>query len=594
MKKFIKIISQLLLLISLISCSEDFLEKTPLSEYSGDIVWKDLSLMEVFVNDIYANIPHSFTEMMLASITDESILTYDGGSSNVTKSLVTPSSYHVFGSTWTGARRASRMSWDWIYKNIRACALFLEQVEKNTYDDENLKNRLTGEVYFLRAYHYHNLVFNYGGVPIVTKPFTLSDDMLVTRDSFSNCINFIADDCDKAADLLPTKHTNTNKGRATKGAALALKSRVLLWAASNLYHNQTLWSQGYSNPELIGYVNADRMELWRQAKNAAKAVMDLNVYKIHKEEPALGDNVAKNYEEIFVSKETSEDIFIRFFTNLSREGYDPGRFNNPNGYFGYGGNTPVSQTVDAYEMSDGTKFDWNNPEHRTNPYENREPRFYANINFEGAKWLPRDPAGASLDPDGVVQVAYYQKTLDGDWVPGADTRASPFACQEDGTYTGYYLRKFMDPTINPQFTRQECPWRYIRYTEVLLNYAEACLELGEDSEAQLYINKVRHRAGLPDINSVGDELREKLRHERRIELMFEDQRYWDIRRWMIAPQLLSTDAMGVDIRYYYGDINAKYTFFSVRERSWNDRSYFLPIHLDEMNRNNKLIQNPLY
>ncbi len=595
MKNKIFILSLLFITLSFNSCNKDFLDKKPLSEYSGDIVWNDLALVQTFVNDIYNNIPHGFTELMMSSLSDETILTFDGGSSNVTKSLVTPSDYSVFnaGSAWFSAR-AVRMSWDWIYKSVRECNLFLEQVEKNTFDDEELKNRLIGEVYFLRAYHYHNLVFMYGGVPIITKAYKLNDEYVEARKSFEECIKFISDDCDKAAALLPTSYDSNNKGRATKGAALALKSRVLLFAASDLYHKQSLWSNGYAHPELIGYVGGDRMERWRKAKNAAKALMDLNLYDIYKKEPAAVDNIAKNYEQIFVNKETNEDIFVRYFINKSGEGYDPGRYNNPNGYFGYGGNTPTSQTADAYEMNDGSKFDWNNTVHRADPYKNREPRFYANINYEGAKWLPRDPGAFSLDPVGVVQTAYYQKAPDGPWIPGLDTRATTFAAQEDGTYTGYYLRKFMDPNVNPQFVKQECPWRFIRYTEVVLNYAEACNELGEDIESLKYVNIIRHRAGLPNINFTGNELRERIRHERRIELMFEDQRFFDIRRWMIAPQVLSTNALGIDIRYSYGAPNATYKFISVRDRAWKNSSYFMPIYIDEMNRNKLLIQNPLY
>ncbi|PSR54029.1 RagB/SusD family nutrient uptake outer membrane protein [Adhaeribacter arboris] len=587
----------LLFLIPIPACDDDFLDKQPSSEYSGNVVWTDLALMQTFVNNVYNNIPHGFTELMMASISDEAILTFDGGSSNVTKSLITPSDYSVFepNNGWMSGvhARAWKMSWETVYKSIRACNLFLQEVEKNTYDDEELKNRLLGEVYFLRAYHYHNLVFLYGGVPIITTPYGLNDDHLAARNTFEECIKFIVDDCDKAAALLPDSYSGNLKGRATKGAALALKSRVLLFAASNLYHNQNAWSQGYPNPELIGYVGGDRAERWRQAKNAAKAVMDLNVYDLYKKEPAPGDNVAKNYEEIFLSKETNEDIFVRFFIQNSAEGYNPGRYNNPNGYFGYGGNTPTSQLVDAFEMSDGSKFSWDNPVHRADPYKNREPRFYANILFEGAKWQPRQAGAVSLDPVGVIQVGYYEQP-DGSWVGGLDTRNSSFAAKEDGTYTGYYLRKFIDPTVNTQFLKQDAPWRFIRYAEVLLNYAEASNELGEDAQALEVINIIRKRAGLPTITGSGNELREKIRQERKIELMYEDQRFFDIRRWMIAPQVLSTNALGVDIRYKLGMEKPTYSFVSVRDRTWKDWSYFMPIKLDEMNRNKLLIQNPLY
>lgn len=584
------------MLLPLNSCNDDFLDKQPLNEYSGNAVWNDLALMQTFVNNIYNNLPHGFTELMMASLSDEAILTFDGGSSNVTKSLITPSDYSVFDPNFglSGVHpRAWKMSWDWVYKSVRACNLFLEEVEKHSYEDQALKNRLTGEVYFLRAYHYHNLVLMYGGVPIIKKAYGLNEDPLASRNSFEESIQFIIEDCDKAAALLPQAYGAADKGRATKGAALALKSRILLYAASDLYHNQASWAPGYAHPELIGYVGGDRAGRWRKAKEAAKAVIDLNAYDLFKKEPTAADPVAKNYEGIFLSKETSEDIFVRFFIQNSGEGYNPGRYNNPNGYFGYGGNTPTSQLVDEFQMKDGTAFDWNNPVHKADPYANREPRFYANILFEGAKWQTRQIGAQTLDPVGVIQVGYYEQA-DGSFTGGLDTRNSTFAAKEDGTYTGYYLRKFIDPAVNTQFFKQDLPWRFIRYAEVLLNYAEACIELGETAEAQKYLNMIRRRAGLPAIISSGQALREQLRHERKIELMYEDQRYFDIRRWMIAPKVLSSNALGVDIRYKKGKVKPEFSFVSVRDRNWKDRSYFLPIKLDEMNRNNLLVQNPLY
>ncbi|MCF0069736.1 RagB/SusD family nutrient uptake outer membrane protein [Dyadobacter sp. CY261] len=596
MKKTLYALALIMTLLPFSSCNDDFLDKKPLNEYSGDAVWNDLALMQTFVNNIYNNLPHGFTELMMASLSDESILTFDGGSSNVTKSLITPSDYSVFDPNFglSGVHpRAWKMSWDWVYKSVRACNLFLQEAEKHTYDNEALKKRLTGEVLFLRAYHYHNLLLMYGGVPIITKAYGLNEDPLVPRNSFEESIRFIADDCDKAAGLLPDTHAGADKGRATKGAALALKARVLLYAASDLYHSQSSWAGSYAHPEFIGYVGGNRAERWQKAKNAAKAVIDLNVYDLYKKEPGASDDVAKNYEQIFLSKETSEDIFVRFFVQNSGEGYNPGRYNNPNGYFGYGGNTPTSQFVDEFQMKDGSAFDWNNPVHKADPYVNREPRFYANILFEGAKWQTRQTGAQTLDPVGVIQVGYYQQA-DGSFLGGLDTRNSSFAAKEDGTYTGYYLRKFIDPTVNTQFLKQDLPWRFIRYTEVLLSYAEACSELGETAEAQKYVNIVRRRAGLPPISSSGAALREDLRHERKIELMYEDQRYFDIRRWMIAPKVFSTNVQGVDIRYKKGKSKPEYSFVSVRDRAWSDRAYFLPIKLDEINRNSLLIQNPLY
>jgi hypothetical protein len=156
----------------------------------------------------------------------------------------------------------------------------------------------------------------------------------------------------------------------------------------------------------------------------------------------------------------------------------------------------------------------------------------------------------------------------------------------------------MDPNVDAQYFKQDLPWRFIRYAEVLLNYAEACIGLGQDAEAAMYINMVRKRAGMPETNETGAALLSRYRNERRIELAYEDHRYFDIRRWMIAPQVYN-NAKGVEIKDKMsadGKILRTPTFkvIDVQDRAWQNRGYLLPIKLDEMNRNNKLVQNPLY
>jgi hypothetical protein len=580
----------LFFLISLSSCQEEFLDRQPMNQYGEGAVWSDLSMMEHFVNQIYYNIGHSFDRPMLGVLTDESMFDpgSDQGHGNVMKSLITPSDYSIF-DTWS---RTQKMRWSHSYSSIRACNLFLEQVEQNTYDDEAFKNRLIGEVHFLRAYHYHNLVFLYGGIPIITNAYELSDDFSAARNTFEESINFIVEECDKASELLPLDQDGSNYGRATKGAAMALKARVLLYAASDLYNSNGSWTEGYDHPELVGYVGGDRSARWRAAKDAAQAVINLDKYSLHKAEPAPADSVALNYGEIFTLKQTSEDIFVRTFTeSFQHWTYNIGIQNLPAGYRGWANVSPLNQMVDEYEMSNGEKFDWNNPEHKANPYQNREPRFYADIFYDGAKWRPRQSDVAPLDPEGIIQTGWYEQP-DGSWLGGLDSRNSPVTTW-NGTYSGYYLRKFQDITVNAPLEISPVPWRFIRYAEILLSSAEASMELGEEDEARTYLNMIRKRAGLSGITTSGEELRESIRHERKIELMFEDHRFFDIRRWMIAPEVI-VDGYGVDIRYARGAEKPTYEIVHVQDREWKNRFYFMPIKLDELNKNNLLVQNPLY
>jgi starch-binding outer membrane protein, SusD/RagB family len=605
MKKSTYIFTIVLLMLSTVSCNDDFLDVEPLDKFSDESLWKDLNLIEAFVNDIYGNIPHGHSNIMFSSATDESMYNADFGSSDITKSNIDPSNLGTLFNPahWT-ANRFRLMSYELSYKNIRAANLFFENIDKTEFEDVAVRDRLKGEVHFLRAYIYHNLIFTHGGMPLITEAFDLDDDFNTPRSSFKECVDFIVSECDAAAALLPKKHDGTSDlGRATKGAALALKSRVLLYAASELYHN-TSWAGAYPNPEFISYVG-DRTALYQDAKAAAEAVIALNEYSLYKADQASDSaSAVKNYSEIFLMKANTEDIFLRYFISKSTnnwDGYNPGLYNTPNGYHGWGSNTPTQQHVDAYEMNDGTPFDWNNPAHAQNPYRNRDPRFYATILYDGVKWRVRPVDVRDADPAGIIQTGTFEK-----WnsttntmveVAGLDTRGGPIE-NWNGTYTGYYLRKFLDPELDAQFQVQESPWRFIRYTEVLLNYAEAAQALGFEVEARDVINDIRARVNMPPIADSGTALRDKIRHERRIELAFEDHRFFDIRRWMIAPDVI-TDAGGVDIRY--GLLPDKttskqptYELISVQDRQWLDKVYFLPIPLAELNRNNALVQNPLY
>ncbi|MDB5264227.1 MAG: RagB/SusD protein, partial [Adhaeribacter sp.] len=227
---------------------------------------------------------------------------------------------------------------------------------------------------------------------------------------------------------------------------------------------------------------------------------------------------------------------------------------------------------------------------------------------------PRTSAGKAKDPSNQIQTGSYEVMNGGNKVIhfGLDTRKSSIE-DWNGSYTGYYMRKFTDPNpaIVDQNTWQQVPWPFFRYTEALLNYVEACIELNQDVEAKNWLNKVRFRAGMPAITESGDALRQRYRNERRVEMVFEEQRYHDARRWMIAPTTLARKANGITIfgtlkpgknvtTYKYDPNNYDYSYsvFNIdpgkENRSWNDKMYFLPIHRDEMNRNTKLVQNPGY
>ena len=598
-KYFVLIFVAIFIAVGVNSCS-DFLETTPLTEFSEASVFTDPVLVETFINHIYFRLDEPLTDgRNTSNIVDEGHYRGNAGSLDFNRGLITQDVLPA-----VGFRR--NRSWDDLYRTIRFCNIFMEKVDEVPFKDDitdgkTLKDRMTGEVHFLRAYLYFYLFATYGGVPVIDEVYTLDGDFEKARDSFQKTVDFVVGECDKATALLPVDHTGVNFGRATKGAALALKSRALLYAASDLYN--TVVFPDYANQDLIRYTSiseTDRRTRWEAAKNAAKDVIDMGKYRLYKAEPSEGDSVAQNITEIYLTKNTEEDIFFKFFTRVMNQ--NATLYTAPNGYHGWGTNAPIGNFVDAFEMRDGTKFDWNNPQHAYLPYSYREPRFYANIFYDGASWIERASDAAVLDPDNKVQTGTWELWDGSKMIEkfGVDTRKSAIE-DWNGSFTGYYARKYLDPTVggDPNLIKGTVTWRWSRYAEILLNYAEACMELGDDAEARTYINMVRKRAGLPGLTESGEALRQRYRNERRIELCFEDHRFYDVRRWVIGPQAYDMAVTQAIIIYRLQPDNTTATIPEVKHqvfetRQWNNKAYFLPILRAEVNKNPLLIHNPGY
>lgn len=605
------------------SCNKDFLDTKPLGEISSDAVWGDAPLAAAFVTEIYNGLgAGGFNEEMLASYSDEAVFTHAGrGISTVNDGSLSPSNLGRVDGTY---------AWGSMYSRIRSCNLALQSLSTATFDDAVLKERLKGEAHFMRAYFYHQLLRYYGAVPIIDKIYGLNEDYTAERATFENSVKFIQADCDTAIQYLTGK--SLGKGRATALAAKALKSRLLLYAASDLHDVPTAKSKStvisaFANPELIGYVSGDRTARWQAAKAAAKAVLDAsNGYKLNLSSPVSKADAIANYISISMgggstapgvdASASSELIFARYSTPDKDEWGAPyvGLFNGPNGYHNWAGNTPIGLMVDDYEMMDGTPFSWSTPAHKADPYENRDPRLYASILYDGANWKPRNLISGNVDPANQIQTGAYDLKIGGSLVTfqGLDTRSSTIE-DWNGSRTHYYLRKFTDPnnSIVENNTKQFIPWPFFRTTEAVFNYAEACIELGEEAEAKTWLNKIRFRSGMPAITESGAALKDRYRNERRIEMMFEEQRYHDARRWMIAPTTLGRKVTFVNIlgkfkpgqelsgTYRYDKSIYNYTYTPVvdeahENRTWVDKMYFLPISRDEINKNEKLKQNPGY
>ncbi len=633
MNKIYKYFTLIIVMLVMYTACDSVLNLDPLDQPSDAAVWEDPAMTQAFINDIYGDLPHGFNEVMMSLHTDEAAFTHIG-SSEAAQGIINPS--NVYNTTWgtawwTGPPGSGNYMWEHIYGTIRKTNLFFENFEPELFEDQQLAEQLIGEVHFLRAMKYQDLLRLFGGVPIVDEVFGLDSDMELPRDSYEDVLNFILSDAQEAADRL--EWTPRESGRASRGSALALQSRILTHAASDLFHNTDQWAGGYSNPELIGFTQTGRQqELWEQARDVAQQIINEGPYSLYNQDadPTL------NFQNIWLQGGGSEGILTRYhLEEFSPSGHQDnwgmiefGQWAGPNGYFLWGGSTPQQALVDDFETIDGEEFDWSNPEHAEDPFSNRDPRFEATIMYNGYEWRERPEGPRATDPVGRIETFLTIRCTGSDQCPeqrtGLDSRRSPVE-DWNGSRTGYLLNKFVDPTVEHWNSHQEVPWHFFRYAEVLLNYAEAQINLNNEAEARTAINQVRERAGMPEINDSGQDLVDRYRNERRIELAFEDHRYFDVRRWMIAPETEDRDAYGIYLHAEYeydpdapmnGMYNYEYveppadedvpsevelapgnTNIGVRPvwaRSWNPATYLLPIQRDEMNRNPALVQNPNY
>ena len=610
--------------IVVISCKRDFLNTQPKDKVSSEATWADGPLSQAFVFNVYSFLGYGgFEEQALAGYTDEAMFTHAGRNINTfTEGTEKPDNLAWMSDTYR---------WDRMYLAIRQANVAIDRLPTATFADTALRNKLLGEAYFLRAYFYQQLVRFYGGVPIIDKPYGLNEDYSIARNTYAQCVDFMVADLTKAIQLLDGR--STVPGRTSKVAAMALKARILLYAASDLHDGPTAKSKsatlaGYTNIDLVAYPSGDRTARWQAARIAAKAVIDATQgYKLTLAAPVTPEEGKNNYMSIALGGESGvgdksasiELIFLRSHTALYTQednwplgGIHYGINNGPNGYHNWAGNTPIQQLVDDYEMMDGTKFDWNNATHKADPYVSRDPRFYATILYDGATWKPRPSDVSAIDPANQIQTGYYSNGAGG-FVNGIDTRESPVE-NWNGSRTHYYTRKFIDP--NPalpdnQSSAQVIPWPFIRYTEIVLDYIEASIALGDEAEARNWINKIRYRAGMPAIFDAGPLLVDRYRNERRIELAYEEHRYHDARRWMIPTTTVGRGIKTINITatlkpgktalvpYKYDKTVYNYIYTPVdntenETRKWNDKMYFRPIDKDEKNRNDKLVQNPGY
>jgi hypothetical protein len=597
----------------------------PNEQYTEEDVFNSAGLTQGLINNVYSYVVDGAREHNTTGLTDDAYFTHNYGQKAVNEANVSESDLQ-----WYNDDNCP-FKWSRVYKGIYYTNLVLANIDKVPADNDYSVDVIKGEAYLLRAYLYSNLVRGFGGVPIVTDIYSLDDlnNISIPRSDVNDCLAFILQDIDNALPLLPE---TAALGRLTKGVAIGLKARISLHIASPLYADRTV------NKLDVNQYNGDRSALYRQALASAKELIEGGNYALVDCRGGSVDDIANKYHQIAISN-SDEMIFTKQFASSKVTNWLPLQ-HGPNGYHNWSGTTPTQDFVLSFEMEDGSLSDGGlvkvGDSKIGSPYNGREPRFYANVGFDGSVWGRKRPSDAfPLDPTllGNLQCGTYELSdgvnvtvnlpdgskLDFKGVYGIDTRQGPIE-DWNGSWTGYYEKKLIDTSVDGQNFPQVVPWPHMRLAEMYLIAAEACIELDQLEEAAGYLDALRTRIGRPDTKSTlavrgqsfnKADMREFLRHERRSELSFEDSRYYDVRRWMIAPETNSKELTGITVfarlkpgktqnRPYVRDENTWDYHYYVRSlevvdreyRKWDDKMYFAPIKRDELRRNTALVQNP--
>ncbi|HEX2969517.1 MAG TPA: RagB/SusD family nutrient uptake outer membrane protein [Bacteroidales bacterium] len=625
MKKITYFIAITALLFFATSC-KDVLDQQAVDAFNQDVVFADINIVKAYVGKCYDRMGGNtdagvlgMREDLLSSATDQTLCIHRPANYVDLKGDMRPDNLGFYNNNGYGGY----LRWTNLYANIQNLNTIIagiDDVNVTTPDAEKLRDRLKGEALFIRAYEYATLLFVHGGVVLIDQPFKLDDDFSTqVRSSIENTKNFIVKDIDAAIPLLTGQ--TIEQGRATPAACAALKSRLLLFCGSKL----TNGGFSASNP-LVSFPSGQQTALLQAARDAAKAVMD-GTYGAFSLVGSTSDpaqpltqtqitSYAENYQKLFTQKGTwNKETIWGIQYPITGGNYNTcNRWNGPCGYHNWGNNNPTEPAVRSFEMADGTEFNWNqyhpgdqftartataaelaaNP--LLNPYNGREPRFYAIVLYHGAPWQAR----GDLPP--YVETGHFYNNDGTVRLNGTDTRQGLIEAW-NGTKTGYYLKKFMDPETNGQYNNNTNTWVEFRYAEILLNYAEACIELavlGQNADLQNgldALNLVRNRAGLPD-RVTNDPLiaRDYIRHERAIEFFGEGHRWYDTRRWMIRDQV-TTNVYGMKIKQYdNGNMEWKLDQNDLEDaRTWaGDFYYWLPISRDERIKAPQVEQNPGY
>jgi len=554
------LVGVLLVTLTTFSCKKDLLDIKPIDFVSDAAVFQDIALTSQFVNDIYGTLLSGFERRDFGYDQDwaRGFANLDMMTDDIEGHNDLPMNRVQAGDLNSQFSMGTQL-WAVNYSLIRKVNTLIARIDGVPTTNTDLRNRLKAEAKFLRAFAYADLVKSFGGVPLIIAEQNVKDDLEVPRNTYDECVAFILKECDEAAAVLLPTYPDADLGRATKGAALALKARVLLYHASPL-----------NNPANI----ASR---WDDAAKAAKAVMDMS--------PATY-SLYPDYYQLFMTKAGNKEvIFAKKFGRPNRTHQTAWMWHmsfTPTGWGGWGAFHATQNLVDVFEMKttglrpdeSGSGYD---PQ---NPYANRDTRLDKAMLMNGSQFK-----GITVE---TFQSADLNAFPDGN----ANSRTNG-----DRTKTGYGLRKFIDEknmTSDAVYQGGDNDWIYMRYAEVLLNYAEAKNEFsGPDGTVYDALDEIRRRGGLPPLNRnfSQKDLQTKIRNERRVELCFEEHRVYDVRRWKTGMTYFNQPVYRMNV---IKNANGTLTYSKVvlENRVYKESYNLFPIPQIEIERNRKLTPNP--
>lgn len=553
----IKIVLLGIVLTCFSSCDIDVI---PEDRFVEGNVWTSKENVDLYVNGLYAE----FKKFQFGVFPNLGYDNHMDALSDIMKFTSNTSGNGTVNLVIADASRFSPSSipinyWSSGYERIRRINEFLEGLQEHGSSvlDEKSKKEFEAQARVIRAYCYFWLAKLHGSV-VLLKSMADYNSKDNPRASEQEVYDFMLEDLDFAAASLPVV---VPSGKLSKGAALAFKARVSLYAASVARNDKN----SFNSDELTGIPENLAEHYFKIAENAAKEVIELGEYELE-----------DDFNAIFSKEKTSEEIFgIHFSSPAITHQFDLG-YAPPKDAAGqtlvYG--VPTAELVDAFEMEDGSKFDWSNPSHALDPYKNREPRFYGTILYHGASWKDR-----------VLNTS----------ISDVNEGFIPFASTGDPkrTVTGFYIRKYLDEE-NSSFVsnRSNQSWIEIRFAEMYLILAEAQANLNKVSEAVATINILRNKRKLP--NTTFSTLQAAMSHieyERMVELAFEGHRYWDLRRWRKAHILLNDTQMSAHkISIDQDQMMVEVVSADASDRQFPARLYYLPIPDVEVQINESLKQ----